>query len=180
MSFLGVTNIQNTSGGNNITTAQIKNWTTRRPFNHQTAWSNQRVAISAQVDGTLWQFPVTKISRTSILVVYGWLHFGSTQNGQVGYYGEIDGNRSYRCTPYSEIGGGGSPSSAGDDRRSMFVTYFPDITKTGVLNMKVGWAANDGGANNPGTPWNPHYGDGDTRIPNEQGSLLHIWEVEPV
>lgn len=180
MSTLGFTNIQDSSAGNNITQAQIKAWTTKRPFNHQTFWSNQRVAISASSDGTLWQFPFYKVSPTSTIFVYGWMHFKSVVNGQVGWYIQVESNRSYRGTPYSEFGCGTNPSpSSGDDVRRIITSYLPDVYETGTLNMKVGWAANDGGSNSPGDVWNPTYAnDGDARTPNEQGSILHVWEVE--
>lgn len=179
MSFLGITNFQNASGANNITQAQLKTWSTKKPFNYQVAWSNQRVSISASSDGNLWNFPITKISSTSILFIHGWLHFKNTVNGAVGWYVEVDGTRSYRGTPYSEYGGSGATTDGTNDRRSVITCYLPDVYKTGTLNMKIGWAANDGGANSPSDIWNPHYASDDGRTPFEQGSLLHIWEVEP-
>jgi hypothetical protein len=179
MSGLGVTNIQNASGGNTLTQAQIKNYTTKRPFNYQIAWNNRRTAISASSNGTLWDIPITKISPTSTLHIYGWLHGRVPVNGQVGWYAEIGSNRSYRGMAYAEIGGAAGGYSGGDnDCRRVIQTFFPNVTATGALNVRIGWAALDGGSNSPFDVWNPDNRD-EGRTPNEQGSLLYIWEVEP-
>lgn len=180
MTILGVTNITDITGGNTLSQAQVKNYTTKRPFNFQIAWSNERVALSASSDGTLWNFPIIKTSPTSILCIYGWLHGRVPVNGQVGWYAEILNKRSFRGMAYAEIGGAANGYSGADnDCRRVIQTFFPDITATGVLNVKIGWAANDGGSNSPFDVWNPNFTD-EPRTPNEQGSLLYIWEVEPV
>lgn len=147
-------------------------------FNFKIYYTNSRTALSPQTSYDLWGVTYNKLSKSSTIYCRGYMAGAGVYNGQVGWYVRYGTSaKSWRGNPYGEWSGGQGNGNADNFICHIIHSQIAGYTTTGNQTFYVGWAARDGGANNPMVYWNPN-NTNDARCNPNHGSILMLYEVE--
>lgn len=143
-----------------------------------TTFSNStRTSLSATSSTTLWSAGnVTKKYSNSRLIITGQLVFGNGESYNMGYWWQIGASGLRRDGIFQHHYASDQETTQSTAiKLGWFINGEFDTSATGNLAVSIGWAAIDGGANLPGTVWNPNASD-DSRS-QQHSSNLTIFEV---
>lgn len=158
-------NASNFSAGSAITRANV--WS--RGIVFYTNYTNTtRVDTPTASDYTLYSFTFTKQLASTTILLDGVVPSHTQQNGGNYWFIGMNGSRVYDGILDVTIG---SSCPGG-------VSFYKTFTGlgTGSHTVTIGWAAIDGGANDPAGTVNPN--SSDNAAGQQSGSQFHIWEMQ--
>jgi hypothetical protein len=157
-------NATNFSAGSAITRANV--WSKGIVF--YTNYTNTtRVDTPTDSNYTLYSFTFTKQLAGTTILVDGVVPSHTQQNGGNYWFIGMDGSRIYDGIVDLTIGSGPGGVS--------FYKTFTGLS-AGSHTVTIGWAPNEGSANDPSGVVNPSSADGTGG--QQSGSQFHIWEMQ--
>ena len=165
-------------GGGSLTGLNASNFTSGSAISRSNVWSRgvvyytnytntSRNDTPASGDYTLYSFTFTKQLAGTTILVDGLVPTHTQVNGGNYWFIGMNGSRVYDGNVDLTFG----PASAG-------ISFYKTFTGlgTGSHTVTIGWAAADGGANDPPGLVNPNSSDGSGG--QQTGAQFHIWEMQ--